>query len=111
MSTVDVNGNYTRYTGAGVNANDALFTTGDTGRYNSFQLMSTTGAVQVLVSLDGTTFATAPLSLVDQGATTSTPVLLTVAARAYQFLGKFAAIKVTQNGATASAASLNCWKS
>lgn len=100
--------NATRYfTGTGVNANDVLFTTEQVENCSMYTLMSTAGAVQVLVSLDGANFSTAPLALEDAGATTSTTyVLLTVANRVYKFQGKFRVIKVTQNGATASAATL-----
>lgn len=95
-------------TGAGVNANDVLFTFG-TEKFNLFTLMSTAGAVQVLVSLDGTNFSTAPLALEDQGATAvTTYVLLTAPNRVYKFSGKYRVIRVTQNGATATAATLMC---
>lgn len=97
------------YTGTGTNANDVLFTTGNVQHHDTFTLMSTAGAVQVLASVDGTNFATAPLALEDGGATANTTyVLLTAAARIYKFRGAFTRLRVTQNGATASAASLLC---
>lgn len=97
------------FTGTGVNANDILFTTPSVEQHNIFTLMSTAGAVQVLVSLDGTNFSTAPLALEDQGATAvTTYVLLTAANRVYKFIGKYRVIRVTQNGASASAATLMC---
>ena len=97
------------YTGTGVNANDVLFTTDSVEQHSMYTLMSTAGVVQVLVSLDGTNFSTAPLALEDQGsATMTTYVLLTVAGRVYKFSGKFRVIRVTQNGATATAATLMC---
>lgn len=97
------------FTGTGVNANDVLFTTDSVENHNLFTLMSTAGVVQVLVSLDGVNFSTAPLALEDQGSTTPTTyVLLTAAARVYKFAGKYRVIKVTQNGATATAATLMC---
>lgn len=96
--------------GTGVNANDVNIQTGDVSAYDTFMLMSTAGAVQVLASLDGTNYATAPLSLDDLGATTSTPVLLTAANRVYRFRGSFMKLQVTQNGATASSATLLCSK-
>lgn len=97
------------YTGTGANANDVLFTTANVQHHESFTLMSTTGVVQVLASVDGINFATAPLALEDAGATANTTyVLLTVAARIYKFTGKFTRLRVTQNGAAASAASLIC---
>lgn len=97
------------FTGAGVNANDILFTTPNVQQHELFTLMSVTGAVQVLASIDGTNFATAPLALEDAGsAANSTYVLVTAAARVYKFWGKFTRLRVTQNGATASAATLIC---
>lgn len=97
------------FSGTGTDANDVLFTTPNVQQYEMFTLMSTTGAVQVLASVDGTNFATAPLALEDAGATANTTyVLLTAAARIYKFWGKFTRLRVTQNGATASAASLIC---
>lgn len=99
-----------RYYGTGTNDNDVLFTTGTMTEYSACTLMSTTGAVDVFVSLDGTNFSTAALSLQDFGATTNDPVVVTAALRVYGFAGKYKAIKVLQNGATAAAASLLCWK-
>src|SRR6185369_12155510 len=97
------------FTGTGTNANDVLFTTPSVEQHSLFTLMSTAGAVQVLVSLDGTNFSTAPLSMVDAGSTSfTTAVIVTAAARVYQFEGKIRVIRVTQNGATASAATLLC---
>ena len=94
------------FTGTGVNANDVLFTTPNVEQHEMFTLMSTAGAVQVLASVDGVNFATAPLALEDAGSTTnSTYVLVTAAGRIYKFWGKFTLLRVTQNGATASAAS------
>ena len=85
----------------GVNDNDVLLTTGDVSKYDSFLLMSTAGAMDVFVSLDGTNFSTAPLSLQDFGATTTNPVLVTVANRVYGFRGKFRFVRLLQNGAAA----------
>lgn len=97
------------FSGTGTNANDVLLTTPNVQQHEMFTLMSTTGAVQVLASIDGTNFATAPLALEDAGATAnSTYVLVTAAARVYKFWGKFTRLRVTQNGATASSASLIC---
>jgi hypothetical protein len=68
---------------------------------NTFMLMSTTGAMDVFVTLDGTNWSTAPLSLTDLGATTQDPVLVTTANRMYGFFGLFRGVRVLQNGATA----------
>lgn len=101
VQTVEYIGNVVQYNGvAGVSDNDVLVTTGDVSRYNSFMLISTAGAMDVFVSVDGTNYATAALSLQDMGATTTNPVLVTVANRAYGFRGLFRKIKVLQNGVT-----------
>lgn len=67
---------------------------------DTFVLMSTAGAMDVLVTLDGTNWTTAPLSLTDLGATTQDPVIVTAANRLYGFRGLFKGIRVLQNGAT-----------
>ena len=103
-------GTHVRYSGTGANDNDVLFTTGDVSRYDACTLMSTAGAVDVFVSLDGTNYASAALSLQDFGATTTDPVLVTAANRVYGFVTKVRKIRVLQNGASAASASLNCWK-
>jgi hypothetical protein len=101
-------GNVIRYTNTTTEDNEEALVTGDVSRHNVFMLMSVTGAVDVLASLDGTNFSTSPLSLVDQGATDAAPVLLTAAARVYGFRGKFRKLKVLQNGATGVAVTLLC---
>jgi hypothetical protein len=104
LATSSQQGNARVWTGgSGVNTTDVVIQTKDSMRYDQHQLMSTAGAMQVFVSLDGTNFTTAPLSLIDQGAITSAPVLATVAGRLYGFVGYFAAIQVQQVGATAVA--------
>jgi hypothetical protein len=99
--------------GAGVNANDVIFGPLEVSRFDDFQLMSTAGAMQVLASLDGVNFGTAPLTLIDEGAAAVgvTYVIVTAANRMYRLQGTWAQIKVTQNGATGVAnASLTCSK-
>lgn len=103
-------GTYVRFTGTGADDNDVLFTTSDMDRWDACLLMSSAGAVDVLVSLDGTNYSTAPLSLQDFGATDMNPVLVTTTGRVYGFVGKFKYIKVLQNGATAATAAMNCWR-
>lgn len=94
-----------KYTGTGTNDNDILFTTGRMLSYDTFMVMSTDGAVDVETTLDGTNWSD-PISLSDLGASTSDPVLVTAADRMYGFKGKYLQIRVRQNGATASAATL-----
>lgn len=103
-------GTHIRYYGTGANDNDVLFTTGDMSRYDACTVMSTDGAVDVFVSLDGTNYATSALSLQDLGATSTDPVLVTAADRVYGFVVKARKIRVLQNGATAASASMLCWK-
>ncbi len=104
LAIADHMGNALRYkAGLGDNDNDVIVQTGDVSMYDEFLLMTTAGAVDVLVSLDGTNYSTAPLSLIDLGATTSDPVLVTAANRIYGFYGTYALIRVLQNGATDAA--------
>jgi len=84
----------------GANDNDVLIEV-EVAQYDTFILQSTQGAMDVVVSLDGTNYATAPLSLTDMGAVSSDPVIVTAANRTYGFRGKFRKVKVLQNGATA----------
>jgi hypothetical protein len=89
---------------AGVSDNDVLITMDqNVEAYTTFELMSTTGAMDVFVSLDGTNYATAAQSLADLGAVTTHPVVVTAANRIYGFRGHFEGIRVLQNGATAVA--------
>lgn len=88
-----------------------LFQTTETqlAQFDRCVIMSTTGAVEVFVSLDGTNFATQPLSMQDLGAETTAPVLETTALRIYGFVVRARAIKVAQSGATGAAATMICW--
>ena len=100
------------YKGTGVNDNDLLLTTKNVQQYWHFQLLTTTGAADVEVTLDGITWSTSALALRDEGATTSTTyVLVTAALRSYSFQGKFTQVRVRQNGATAATAHLLCGNS
>lgn len=104
-------GNYIQYSGSCTEDDEVLVTTGAMGAYDACIIMSTTGAVEVFITLAGTsTYSTSPLSLQDFGAADTVPVLLTAALRVYGFVGKFDRIKVVQNGATDAAVVMNCWK-
>lgn len=85
---------------AGVNDNDIVIEVENIERYEEFSLMSTAGSMDVFVSLDGTNFATAPLSLADLGALDTAPVLATAANRIYRFRGIFKHLRIRQAGAT-----------
>jgi hypothetical protein len=105
LATVDHMGNAVRYKGGiGASDNDVIVQSGDVSQYDTYLLMTTAGAVDITVSLDGTNYSTAPLSLIDLGATTSDPVLLTAANRIYGFYGTYALVRVLQNGATPATA-------
>lgn len=108
---------YTMLTGArrlysggnGGSDNAVVIDATDVSEFDTFLLQSTAGAMDVTVSLDGTNYSTAPLSLADLGATTTDPVIVTAANRTYGFRGTYRGIKVSQNGATGVAnASLIC---
>lgn len=110
QATEEFFGQWVRFTGTGANDNDVLFTTSDLDQWDACWLMSSDGAVDVQVTLDGTNWSTAPLSLQDFGATDNSGVLVTVAGRVYGFAGKPQKVRVLQNGATAATAAMNCWK-
>lgn len=75
----------------------------DLSRFNEFSLMSSNGAMDVDVSLDGINFAAA-IALEDKHSTTpGTRVLVTAADQVYYFEGNFKSVRVRQNGVTAVA--------
>ncbi len=89
--------------------NDVVVQTNSIIHYNTFLLMSTTGVLDVTVTLDGTNYSTAPLSLTDLGAATAAPVLVTVANRIYGFKGYFMKLRVLQaSGVDTTAVTLVC---
>lgn len=89
--------------------NEVLVTTSNLTGYKSCTVMSTAGVVDIVASLDGDNYSTAPLSLIDMGATDTAPVLVTVVDRVYSFpLAGIRYIRVLQNGTTDAAASLTC---
>ncbi len=95
--------------GVAAGDNATVFTADQISECDSFLLMSTQGAMDVYPTLDGTNYATAPLSMTDMGATDLVPVLETAANRIYGFRGKFLGLRILQKGATAiTAASLIC---
>jgi hypothetical protein len=106
--TVQPLGHVTIYTNTSTEDNEIVIQTEDVSQYDTFMLMSDTGAVDVFPSLNGTSYATTALSLQDMGATTSDPVALTAAARIYGFRGKFRKIRVLQNNTTDVAVTLLC---
>jgi hypothetical protein len=97
------------YKGVATADNELLFTTKNVQQYGSFTLLSTVGAVDVEVTLNGSDWSTAALALEDAGATANgTYVVVTTANRVAKFRGKFTQIRVRQAGATGATASLLC---
>jgi hypothetical protein len=92
-------------TGSGTNDNDVVIQQASNAeQYDTWQLCSTAGAMDVFVSSDGTNFMTAPLALIDLGSTTpATAVVETSANGHYGFKGRWRAVRVLQKGATAVA--------
>jgi hypothetical protein len=90
---------------AGVNTGDIICSiTDDALHYDTWELCSTGGVMDVEVSLDGTNYLATKLALLDMTSTTpSTMVTATTAGKVAAFRGKFRAIRVKQNGATAVA--------
>jgi len=87
---------------AGVSDNDIVAELESAERWNSFSLQTTTGVVDVDVSMGLTVFKAA-IGLEDlHDATPATRVLVTVATKTYRFTGTFKSIRVRQNGATAA---------
>ena|SRR5207237_891884 len=111
--TADILGNGTLVYkgGAGTNDNDIAIQSGDVSNFDTFMIFASTGAMDVDVSLDGANYTTAPLSLQDMTSSSGNPVLVTTAGGAFGFRGKFAAIRLRQNGATGvTNATLRCGK-
>ena len=98
------------YTNDCTDDNDLLIVSGKVDQFDFCSVMSTTGAVDLVVSLDGSNYSLSALSLQDHGATSTSPVLVTAADRLYVFPVTFRRIKVFQNGATDAAVSLYCRK-
>ncbi|KKL82572.1 hypothetical protein LCGC14_1983400 [marine sediment metagenome] len=110
LATAKFYGNVLVYSeGTSTADNEVVVQSGSIIQFNTFEIMSTAGAMDVTVSLDGTNYSTAPLSLTDMGAAASAPVIVSVANRVYGFKGYFAKIRVLQNGSTGlTAVSLIC---
>lgn len=88
---------------AGTGDNAIVIELDDVQRFNEFSLMSSDGAMDVDVSLDGTNFAPA-IALEDKHSTTpGTRVVVTAADKLYYFEGNYKTVRVRQNGVTAVA--------
>lgn len=81
---------------AGVADNQVVAEIENAERYNEFTLMSSAGAMDVDVSLDGVNFAAA-IALEDLHSTTpATRVVVTAADKVYRFQGTYKTIRVRQ---------------
>lgn len=99
---------YCRYYGTSA-GDDVLLFTADARIYDACMLMSTTGAVDVEASLDGTNYSTA-IKLQKWSVAEIEDSLVTTAGAMFAVTGRFLGLRVRQNGATSAAASLFCWK-
>lgn len=106
--TTDTRNGTVLYNGSCTADNDIVIQTDSLAPYKQCSIMSSTGAVDIDVSVDGTTYSTTVMSVRDQTATTLTNVVVTTALKLYWFDVSFTAIRVRQNGATAAAAALFC---
>ena len=104
LATAKYYGNVLVYSG-GISTDDTevVIQSGSVIHFNTFIILSTAGAMDVTVSLDGTNYSTARLSLTDMGAAASAPVIVSVAGRVYGFKGYFAYVRVIQKGGTDTA--------
>lgn len=91
--------------GAGVNDNDVVHeVTANAEQFDTWQLGSTAGSMDVFVSGDGTNYLSAAVALVDLGSTTpATAVVATTAGGHYGIRGRWKKVKLQQVGATAVA--------
>lgn len=92
-----------RRLGATTSDNEAVFEITSNGdQYDTWQLGSSAGAMDVFVSGDGTNYLSAAVALVDLGSTTpATAVIETTAGGHYGIRGRWPKIIVRQKGATA----------
>ncbi len=104
LCTVENYGNVEVWSGGiSTEDNDVVCQTGSVIHFNTFLILSTAGALDVTVTLDGTNYSTAPLSITDMGAAASAPVIVSVANRVYGFKGYFLKVRLLENGSTDTA--------
>lgn len=91
-----------RTAGVGVSDNDVIFEIADNAdHFDTWQLGSTAGAMDVFVSGDGTNYQTSAVALIDLGSTApATAVTATTAGGNYGIKGRWKKIKLLQNGGT-----------
>lgn len=92
--------------GTGVSDNDVIFEiASNADQFDTWQLGSTAGVMDVFVSGDGTNYLSAAVALIDLGSTApSVAVIATTAGGHYGIRGRWKKVKVLQKGATAVAA-------
>jgi hypothetical protein len=91
-------------TGSAAADNAVVFTVplGACETFDTFQIGSTAGAMDVFGSGDGTTFLSDAIAMIDLNSTTpATAVVETTAGKHFGFRGKYRAIRVLQKGVTA----------
>jgi len=107
--SVSVLGSHVTYENSCTENDEEIIVTGDLSVYDVCSIVSTTGAVDLLVSLDGeVTYTTVAMSFLDKGAVDTVPVNVTAAGTLYAFPVVFTHLKVLQNGATDAAVILRC---
>lgn len=91
--------------GVGANNDDVVFEIASNAElFDTWQLGSTAGVMDVFVSGDGTNYQSAAVALIDLGSVTpSTAVVVTTAGGNYGIKGRWKKIRLLQNGATAVA--------
>lgn len=91
--------------GTGVNNDDIIFEiASNADQFDTWEIGSTAGVMDVFVSGDGTNYQSAAVAMIDLGSTApSTAVVVTTAGGNYGIRGRWRKIKVMQNGGTAVA--------
>ena len=105
---VNVGGGFVLYTGDCTENDEVLIQTDSLTGYHACFLMSSAGAVDVFVTLNGSNYSTAAFSLEDKGATDGTDAVVTTAGTVYGFATWFLGVRIVQNGATDATAALLC---
>lgn len=91
--------------GAGVSNDDIVFEIASNAElFDTWQLGSSAGAMDVFVSGDGTNYQSAAIALIDLGSVApATAVVVTTAGGNYGIKGRWKKIKLLQNGGVAVA--------
>lgn len=89
----------------GVNTGDTVYElVNNAEQFNTWQVGSTAGAIEVLGSIDGTNYLSSPIALIDLASTTpSVAVVATSSNKHFGFRGRYRKLIFKQTGATAVA--------